>query len=241
MDPLTALGVASNVVAFIDFAWTLIKDAREISTSGANEGVASIKSLFQNASTVNNKLASLPPIPPELQLMITESKKMATEIMDALKTLAAPQDQSKWASFLVALRGIWTKPKVQDLLDRLDSKRRSHEPLGNHRAARSQQQTTPSTETARFTRAQEGFDSGRQPVSQQRARLPSGDHDSLSTMQRRLETFPRELDAFFHHLIESVDTIYRRQTARYFSVALLADGPMSAVLFSFLDHVDVRD
>lgn len=52
--------------------------------------------------------------------MITESKMIATEIIDALKTLAGPQDQSKWSSFLVALRGIWTKPKVQDLLDRLD-------------------------------------------------------------------------------------------------------------------------
>ncbi|QLI71472.1 uncharacterized protein G6M90_00g079580 [Metarhizium brunneum] len=45
---------------------------------------------------------------------------MATEIMNALKTLAAPQDQSKCKSFLVALRSICTKPKVQDLLDRLD-------------------------------------------------------------------------------------------------------------------------
>jgi hypothetical protein len=120
MDPLTALGVASNVIAFVDFAWTLFKDARAISTSGTSESVASIKSLFQNASTVNDKLASLPPAPPELQLMIIESKKIATEIIDALKTLAGPQDQSKWSSFLVALRGIWTKPKVQDLLDRLD-------------------------------------------------------------------------------------------------------------------------
>ncbi|KAJ2967799.1 hypothetical protein NUW58_g10361 [Xylaria curta] len=126
MDPLTALGVASNVIAFVDFAWTLIKDAREISTSGTSESVASIKSLFQNASTVNDKLASLPPAPPELQLMITESKKIVAEIIDALKTLAGSQDQSQsqsrstWSSFLVALRGIWTKPKVQDLLDRLD-------------------------------------------------------------------------------------------------------------------------
>jgi hypothetical protein len=120
MDPLTALGVASSVIAFVDFAWTLIKDAREISTSGTSESVASIRSLFQNASIVNDKLASLPPAPPELQLMITESKKITTEIIDALKTLAGPQDQSKWSSFLVALRTIWAKPKIEDLLFRLD-------------------------------------------------------------------------------------------------------------------------
>lgn len=120
MDPLTALGVASNVIAFVDFAWTLIKDTREISAAGASESVATVRSLFQHASAVNVKLASLPPAPPELQLMIVESKMIAIEIVDALKTLSGPQDRSKWSSFLAALRGIWTKHKVQDLLDRLD-------------------------------------------------------------------------------------------------------------------------
>jgi hypothetical protein len=57
-------------------------------------------------------------------------------------------------------------------------------------------------------------------------------------MQRRLETFPPDLEDFFHHLIKSVDKIYRRQTARYFSVAVLADGPISAMLFSFLDDIE---
>jgi hypothetical protein len=66
-------------------------------------------------------------------------------------------------------------------------------------------------------------------------------HDSLLTMQRRLKTFPPDLEAFFHHLIESVDTIYRRQTARYFSVAVLADGPISAMLFSFLDDIECNE
>lgn len=51
------------------------------------------------------------------------------------------------------------------------SNRPSHEPLRNHRTARSHQQTTPSTETARFTKAQGGFDSGCEPLLQQRARL----------------------------------------------------------------------
>lgn len=62
--------------------------------------------------------------------------------------------------------------------------------------------------------------------------------DSILTMQRRLETFPPDLEAFFHHLIKFVDPIYQRQTARYFSVATLADRPLSAMLFSFLDDVE---
>ncbi|KID83864.1 NACHT nucleoside triphosphatase [Metarhizium guizhouense ARSEF 977] len=302
MDPLTALGVASNVIAFVDFAWTLIKDAREISTSGASESITSIKSLFQNASTVNNKLASLPPAPPELQLMITESKKMAAEIMDALKTLTAPQDydleellsiynavisQSTGIRFCFFIDGldefqetrrdpadliktlhaldcspdiklcvssrpwtvfddefggdcIWT-PKLEDLT-RDDIYRYVNDKFHAH-----PQFCKLITRDANYSKLVDQVTERAQGVFLWvylviRTLLQGLTyHDSLSTMQRRLETFPPELEAFFHHLIESVDTIYRRQTARYFSVALLAEGPASAMLFSFLDDVECNE
>lgn len=63
-------------------------------------------------------------------------------------------------------------------------------------------------------------------------------HDSLSTLQSRLDSFPPDLDSFFQHLLNSVSPPYRRQMARYFVVALETDELLPAMTYSFLDDLD---
>jgi hypothetical protein len=63
-------------------------------------------------------------------------------------------------------------------------------------------------------------------------------HDSLSTLQCRLETFPPDLESFFQVLIDSVSPVYHRQMSRYFAIATTAGNPQAAMMYSFLDEVE---
>ncbi|KAK8076727.1 hypothetical protein PG994_003999 [Apiospora phragmitis] len=63
-------------------------------------------------------------------------------------------------------------------------------------------------------------------------------HDSASTLYRRLREFPPDLESFSQHLIDSVEPIYRKQMAQYFKIATLADEPLPAMMYSYLDDID---
>ncbi|KAK6850274.1 hypothetical protein PG995_014107 [Apiospora arundinis] len=63
-------------------------------------------------------------------------------------------------------------------------------------------------------------------------------HDSVKTLYQRLHEFPPDLESFFQHLIDSVKPIYRTQMARYFKIATLADEPLPAMVYSYLDDID---
>ncbi|ORY04867.1 hypothetical protein BCR34DRAFT_591070 [Clohesyomyces aquaticus] len=60
--------------------------------------------------------------------------------------------------------------------------------------------------------------------------------DNVSTLQRRLEEIPADLELFFEKIIESVDRVYRRQLAVTFRVALAAPNPMNLFAYWLLDE-----
>ncbi|KAL9621621.1 MAG: hypothetical protein Q9160_004013 [Pyrenula sp. 1 TL-2023] len=62
--------------------------------------------------------------------------------------------------------------------------------------------------------------------------------DRMSDLQKRLDEFPTTLEDFFRHMLDSVDGIYRSQTAEAFTFALEAVEPLSLMTFSFLDEED---
>ncbi|KAK7917976.1 hypothetical protein PG985_009850 [Apiospora marii] len=63
-------------------------------------------------------------------------------------------------------------------------------------------------------------------------------HDSVSTLYQRLQEFPPDLESFFQRLIDSVEPVYRKHMARYFKVATIADEPLFAMVYSYLDDID---
>ena len=60
MDPLTALGLASNIVQFVDFASKLISQSHEIyrSADGALEDNVALEHVAKNLSKLGNELKS---------------------------------------------------------------------------------------------------------------------------------------------------------------------------------------
>ncbi|KAJ0115843.1 hypothetical protein J7T55_004012 [Diaporthe amygdali] len=59
--------------------------------------------------------------------------------------------------------------------------------------------------------------------------------DTLSILEARIRQFPTDLEQYFRHMLNSVESIYHHQMAETFLVALNASRPLSLMLYSFLD------
>ncbi|KAM5353052.1 hypothetical protein ACJZ2D_017069 [Fusarium nematophilum] len=59
--------------------------------------------------------------------------------------------------------------------------------------------------------------------------------DSLTDLEKRLFSFPTELEAFFRQMLESVLSFYHEKMAGALQVALYAQEPLDSMVYSFLD------
>ena len=59
--------------------------------------------------------------------------------------------------------------------------------------------------------------------------------DRIVDLQRRLRDFPSDLEQYFQHIFDSLDSIYQAQMARAFHVALATSRPMTLLNYWFLD------
>ncbi|KAK8855235.1 nacht nucleoside triphosphatase [Apiospora arundinis] len=62
------------------------------------------------------------------------------------------------------------------------------------------------------------------------------DGDSIYLLEQRLERIPRDLEPFFRQILSSVSSLYYRQMALYFRVALEAMQPLTLMHYYYLDQ-----
>ena len=62
--------------------------------------------------------------------------------------------------------------------------------------------------------------------------------DSITTLQSRLKALPADLELFFEHILNSVDDVYQEKLSAMFQHSLQARGPLSLMIYSFLDEED---
>lgn len=62
--------------------------------------------------------------------------------------------------------------------------------------------------------------------------------DSFSDLQKRVESFPVDLEPFFKQILESVPTFYKEKMVMTLQIALAAKEPLDAVIYSFNDEAD---
>ncbi|KAK6822956.1 hypothetical protein PG987_014501 [Apiospora arundinis] len=113
MDPLSALGVASNILAVIDFGWTLLTEARNIHKSSSG--------LSGEAEFVNQLIRDVAISRPTPAISNAQSKNITGLLQKALQSVKAQGSRSKWSSFLSALKQTWGKEQVKDLTVKLAS------------------------------------------------------------------------------------------------------------------------
>lgn len=51
-------------------------------------------------------------------------------------------------------------------------------------------------------------------------------HDNIYTLKRRLDILPADLDGYYQHVLNEIETIYRRETAQLLQMFLCASEPL---------------
>ncbi|KAJ8133152.1 hypothetical protein O1611_g474 [Lasiodiplodia mahajangana] len=139
MDPLTAIGLAGNVIQFVQFTSDLTRTAVEIckSPTGCAADILTLDSLYQQLNNFNDRLASghsstmsaqlggrscasaldIPSFR-ELSLLCKSDCEKLLSVVGTLKGKGGPG--KRWQSFRTALRMVWRKEEIEELEKRLN-------------------------------------------------------------------------------------------------------------------------
>lgn len=128
MDPFAAIGLAGNIIAFLDFGFKLVSKSKRIhaSASGAsshNEDLASLTQHFQNVATnlqVPKAVGSLTDEEVALRRLAAECESVSADLVKLLDELRAKNPKSKRESFRAAIRDWRKKDEVSELESKLD-------------------------------------------------------------------------------------------------------------------------
>ena len=128
MDPVTALGLASNIVQFVDFSWKLLSGT--IDLYGSETGALADHDVLELISSDLIKLndALLDPsytvhVSDPIRDLAGQCKAVAQELFRILEKIKVVGSPNKWKSFVQALRGVWKKEQIEALVKRLESLR----------------------------------------------------------------------------------------------------------------------
>jgi hypothetical protein len=131
VDPFTALGLAGNIVQFVDFLCKLLSESRSLyeSSTGASDDNIVLEKIANDLSLLTSELttSSSPAVLPassELLETATLCKQVAAELSQALDELKVKGPHKKWKSFVQALRSVMKKEQIQALARRLDTVQR---------------------------------------------------------------------------------------------------------------------
>lgn len=121
MEALAALGLASNIISFVDFAYKLLGGTIEIYSSGAGvaDGVVFLDRITQDVQLHAERVVAVENAAPDLQDLARQCDEIAQELLQSLKKLRVNGDKTRWNSFLVALQSVRFKAKVKELTDKL--------------------------------------------------------------------------------------------------------------------------
>lgn len=119
-DPFTALGIASNVIQFVDFTWKLVIGSRTIyhSSEGASENNLVLRVILADVCRLSHKM-STSGNDSSLDDLTRECKTIAARLVELLQELTVKGKRTKWRCFAVAIKEVWSKDEIDELSSRL--------------------------------------------------------------------------------------------------------------------------
>lgn len=128
IDPVAALGLAGNIVQFIDFSCKVLHDTKSLygSRTGASAENDVIEAISVDLINLNNALvAPSEPgaIPDSIRSLASSCKGVAEEILEILNKIKVHGDHGKWKTFVQALRSVWKKEQIEELVKRMEKLR----------------------------------------------------------------------------------------------------------------------
>ncbi|KAH8775890.1 hypothetical protein BGZ57DRAFT_369000 [Hyaloscypha finlandica] len=125
LDPFTAIGLAGNIVQFVDYSSKLISSTYEIyrSSTGSSKNHVYLEAIATRLLELNRtleqpKLTGTKSYDKALLELRAECSQDAEDLLRLIEALRAKKD-SKWSSFRKALRSAWEKEAISRLEGRL--------------------------------------------------------------------------------------------------------------------------
>ena len=128
MEALVAVGLAGNIVQFVDFSCTLFERTTSIyhSHAGSSAEADSLESITKDLQDLTSKLsqgsqhhAASAQHDVGLRKLAQECQEVAAELLSVLLEVKAKKRGSKWSSFRAALKSARSQPKVDAMENRL--------------------------------------------------------------------------------------------------------------------------
>ena len=135
LDPISAVGLASNVLSFIDFSVKILAKTKEIHKSRegsllehqeikiAAERFGQLRRSIDGSLSTLSATENLKPAEIVLQDVAKECQNMAKEFCAILDGVAAQPGQSRWKSFRQAFKAVWNKNGIELIRRRLSEQR----------------------------------------------------------------------------------------------------------------------
>lgn len=127
MDPLTAIGLASNVLAFVDFASKLIAGSYEVysSSTGSVKETADLTQVVEDVRAMTRRLGdqTMPARTDDEAAVLDLVRKcgaLSDELIETLTKLQAKGQKSKWKSLRVTWRTMREKGNLEAMQGRLN-------------------------------------------------------------------------------------------------------------------------
>lgn len=128
MDPLTAIGLVSNIVGFIEISTKLIKGTKEVHLSllGKTEENQSLEMLMLEMKAFSSKLltpedAAFMGNDKQLCKLAEECRKLSTQLVELLNKIRAKDPKSKRSSVWSAIKNKYYERDKQDMEQRLSN------------------------------------------------------------------------------------------------------------------------
>lgn len=125
MDPVAAIGLAGNIVQFLDFSCKLLSGAKGLynSRTGASDENKVLETVSNDLRLLNGELtapSAYGAIPDSIKDLASQCKDVAVQLIDVLNEIKVKGPHRKRSSFVQALRGVWEKDQIEGLSKQLD-------------------------------------------------------------------------------------------------------------------------
>ena len=119
MEPLAAVGLAGNIIQFLDFTRDTISKSRQIRTF-ISEGYADLENLTTHLKDLSGHLrSSSEPVDLVLEQLCSRCIEVAEELLEALGSLRIKGEHTHFQSLRKALKVLWGREKLKILEERL--------------------------------------------------------------------------------------------------------------------------
>ncbi|PWY72732.1 hypothetical protein BO83DRAFT_361508 [Aspergillus eucalypticola CBS 122712] len=121
MDPLTAAGLASSIISFVDFTTQVISRCEKLyrSASGATTENLELEDLATNIRRLAEETRSTKE-DEILESLSSQCIGVSDELIALLNSVKVKSDRRGWASIHQALKSVWKQSDIDDLQQRLN-------------------------------------------------------------------------------------------------------------------------